>query len=289
MKRRDVLWGGGAFIATPSLARETPIAAIAAIADYESASGGHIGVHAENIRTGVKLAWRADERFVMCSTFKASLAACVLRRVDRGQDGLDRMIAYGPSDVPDWYAPVARQNLARGSLSVREMCAGAVEQSDNSCANLLLASIGGPAALTAFWRDIGDAVSRLDHTEPVLNRTPLGEPQDTTTPAAMAGTLRRLVLGSVLSGPSRAMLTAWMVGCRTGDNRLRAGLPKTWVIGDKTGNNGNDAAGDIAVIWPRPDTPIVACVYTRGGSPSPQQLHEVFAGIGLAVRERLSA
>ena len=137
-------------------------------------------------------------------------------------------------------------------MSVADMCKAIVELSDNTCANLLLARIGGPAALTAFWRSIGDTISRLDHNEPELNRSPPGDPHDTTTPAAMAGNLKRLVTGEALSPASRAQLTDWMVGCKTGANRLRGGLPAGWKIGDKTGNNGKDASGDIAVAWPKP-------------------------------------
>ncbi|WP_369720419.1 MULTISPECIES: class A beta-lactamase [unclassified Bradyrhizobium] len=254
---------------------------------YERDSGGRIGVYAENLATGAKLAWRADERFVMCSTFKASLAACVLARVDRGEEQLAEMIPYGQADLLD-YAPVAKQNLSAGAMSVSDMCKAAVELSDNSCANLLLARIGGPATLTAFWRTLGDTTSRLDHNEPELNRSPPGDPHDTTTPAAMAGNLRRLVLGESLSPASRAQLTDWMVNCKTGANRLRAGLPAGWKIGDKTGNNGKDASGDIALAWPRPDTPIVIAAYTQGGSPSAAQIETVFASIGRMVSERLA-
>jgi len=161
---------------------------------------------------------------------------------------LDEMITYGPADLME-YAPIAKQNLEKGAMSVADMCEAAVELSDNTCANALLARVGGPAALTAFWRSIGDAKSRLDHNEPELNRSPVGDPHDTTTPAAMAGNLRSLILGKVLSPNSRERLTGWMLGCKTGDNRLRAGLPKDWRVGDKTGNNGKDAFGDIAVTW----------------------------------------
>jgi beta-lactamase class A len=257
-----------------------------ALATYERETGGRIGLHAENLGTGAKLAWRADERFVMCSTFKASLAACVLARVDRGQDDLAQMIAYGPADLFD-YAPAARRNLAKGAMSVAEMCEAAVELSDNTCANQLLARIGGPAVLTAFWRTTGDTVTRLDHNEPVLNRAPPGDPHDTTTPAAMAGNLHRFVLGNVLSPGSRGRLTGWMLNCQTGGNRLRGGLPGDWRIGDKTGNNGKDAAGDIAVAWPRPDAPVLVSVYTQGGSPTAAQLAAVFADIGRMVGQRL--
>jgi beta-lactamase class A len=285
MKRREVLCSTLALLASPALAQRAPITAIT---DYERGSGGHIGLYAENLRTRAKIAWRADERFVMCSTFKASLAACVLASADRGQARLDEPIAYGPDDLME-NAPVAKQNLEKGAMSVADMCEAAVELSDNTCANALLARVGGPSALTAFWRSIGDAVSRLDHNEPELNRSPPGDPHDTTTPAAMAGNLRSLILGKVLSPNSRERLTGWMLGCKTGDNRLRAGLPMGWRIGDKTGNNGKDASGDIAVTWSTRGEPVLICAYTQGGAPTPRQVEAVFAGIGRFVGMHLSS
>ena len=284
MNRRHVLCSSLALLASPALAQKAPIPALT---DYERNSGGHIGVYAKNLKSGAEVSWRADERFVMCSSFKASLAASVLKLVDRDQARLDEMIAYGPADLLE-YAPVAKQNLQKGAMSVADMCQAAVELSDNTCANCLLARFGGPAALTAFWRSIGDTVSRLDHNEPQLNRTPLGDPDDTTTPAAMAGNLQRLILGDALSPISRERLTNWMLNCKTGDNRLRAGLPKDWRIGDKTGNNGKDASGDIAVTWATPGEPIVICAYTRGGAPTPAQLDNVFAQIGRYVGMHLA-
>jgi beta-lactamase class A len=117
----------------------------------------------------------------------------------------------------------------------------------------------------------------------MLNRSPPGDPHDTTTQAAMAGNFRRFVLGKVLAPASRERLTGWLVDCKTGDDRLRGGLPKSWRIGDKTGNNGKDAAGDIAVAWPTPQTPILICAYVQGGTPTQQQIAAVFADIGLMV------
>ena len=280
--RRSLLASLCLVAAGPVLAEEAP----PALDNYERESGGRIGLYAENLATGAKLAWRADERFVMCSTFKASLAACVLARVDRGEDQLAAKISYGQADLLE-YAPAAKQNLSVGAMSVADMCKAIVELSDNTCANLLLARIGGPAALTTFWRSLGDATSRLDHNEPELNRSPPGDPHDTTTPAAMAGNLRRLVVGDALSPASRDQLTAWMVDCKTGANRLRGGLPASWKIGDKTGNNGKDASGDIAVVWPKPDHPILIAAYTQGGTPNAAQIAAVFAEIGRMVAARL--
>ncbi|SCB18161.1 beta-lactamase class A [Bradyrhizobium yuanmingense] len=281
--RRSLLASFAWLAASPALAGDAP----SEFESYERESGGRIGLYAENLATGKKLAWRADERFVMCSTFKASLAASVLARVDRGEEQLAAMIRYGQADLLE-YAPVAREHLAAGKMSVGEMCKAIVELSDNTCANLLLARIGGPAALTAFWRSLGDTTSRLDHNEPELNRSQPGDPRDTTTPAAMAGNLRRLVAGEALSPASRALLTDWMVNCKTGANRLRGGLPAGWKIGDKTGNNGKDASGDIAVAWPKPDTPILIAAYTQGGTPSAAQITSAFARIGRMVAERLA-
>lgn len=261
--------------------------AVPTLEAYERSVGGRIGLFAENLATGAKIVWRADERFAMCSTFKASLAACVLARVDRGEDHLDAMVAYGPSDIVD-YAPTAKASLAKGELSVSEMCEGAVERSDNTCANVLLARIGGPPALTAFWRATGDTATQIEHYEPEMSRSQPPDIQDTTTPEAMAGSLRRFVLGDVLSAASRERLTGWMRDCKTGTDLLRAGLPSGWAVGDKTGNNGKDVLGDIAVAWPRSDRPLVVCTYTQGGTATPAQLRRLLADIGKLVAQQLA-
>ncbi|MBV9859538.1 MAG: class A beta-lactamase [Alphaproteobacteria bacterium] len=252
------------------------------LAVHERETGGRVGVFARNLATGATLAWRAEERFPVCSTFKASLAACVLARVDRAEERLDRVVPYGPADILD-YAPVAKQNLEQGSMTVAALCEAAVELSDNICANLLLAAIGGPAALTDFWRRNGDPVSRLDDPEPLLNRLPAVDDQNTTMPLAMAGNLRRYLIGDVLSPASRQQLKDWMIGCKTGDALLRAGLPKGWVVADKTGSCAKDIIGDIAVVWPYPDRPILVCGYAQGGTPSLPQLQSVFADLGRIV------
>jgi beta-lactamase class A len=281
-----VLTSAGPASAWPALPGKAP----APIKAYERATKGRVGLFAQNVMTGKKLTWRPDERFVMCSTFKASLAACVLSRVDMGQEKLDRILPYGEKDLVG-HAPVAREkaNLARGAMSVETLCKGAVEVSDNTCANLLLAAIGGPAALTNFWRTTGDGVSRLDANEPELNRSIPGDPHNTTSPSAMAATMKRLVLGQVLMAPSRERLTNWMIACQTGANRLRAGLPKAWTIADKTGNNGADAAGDISVAWISSGAPVLICCYTQGGTPKPEEHDALFAGIGRMVAETLRA
>ncbi|GBQ96536.1 class A beta-lactamase [Asaia lannensis] len=250
---------------------------------YEKGCGGRLGVHLFCPQTGAALSWRGEERFRMCSSFKASLVGCVLSRCDRGEDALTRRIAFSDADftLPFW-APVAQKNRDAGSLSLAALCAGAVTMSDNVCANMLLRHIGGPAALTRFWRDSGDEISRLDAYEPELNRPSSDPDANTTTPIAMARTLHRLIHGTLLHPQSAALLRSWMIDCTTGTQRLRAGLPPHWIAGDKTGNNGKDIAADIAFASP-PDAPgksVIIAAYTAGGTPNEARFRSVFHDIG---------
>lgn len=261
--RRGVVAGAAAsLLASPALAA-APLAADP-FAAIEARTGGRLGVAALDVRTGARLARRADERFAMCSTFKAMLAAAALARVDRGLDRLDRFVPYGRADLLD-YAPITRAHVGAGGMRLGDLCAAAVELSDNTAANLVLASIGGPPAWTRFVRALGDGASRLDQHEPALNDVPPGQARNTTTPAAMLADLRRVVLGDALSPASRERLTGWMVACKTGLSRLRAGLPPAWRIADKTGtwSDAHSLSGDIAVAW-TPDGPIVIACYLAG-------------------------
>jgi beta-lactamase class A len=282
VSRRSVLAAAAALLSP--LASATPAPAF--VTEYENRTGGRVGFFAVNAASGRQMAWRANERFAMCSTFKASLAALVLARVDAGRDRLDRPVPYGPADILD-YAPAAKAHLADGRMTLEAMCQAAVELSDNTCANALLREVGGPQALTQFWRRLGDRASRLDHNEPLLNRTKPGEPHDTTTPAAMAHSISRLATGDALSPASRTLLVGWMVACQTGTRKLRAGMPPAWRVGDKTGSNGSDASGDLAVAWTPASGSIVVSAYVQGGRPAPGQQDELFAALGRRVAERL--
>jgi beta-lactamase class A len=233
------------------------------IAGVERGLGARLGVYGRTLSGGRHVGYRADERFAMCSTFKLLLAAAVLRRVDRGQDSLARMIAYGLADLLS-YAPATKAHLAQGAMSVEDLCAAVVTLSDNAAANLLLGQLGGPPAVTAFARSLGDPVTRLDRIETALNDVPEGDVHDTTSPMAMAGDLRRLVFGDVLSPASREKLTQWLVDCKTGLARIRAGVPPGARVGDKTGTwdaPGVVTANDIAVIWPAHGEPLLLAVY----------------------------
>src|SRR5438093_12455969 len=170
----------------------------------------------------------------MCSTFKFLAAAAVLKRVDNEEEKLDRFVSYGTKDILE-YAPVTKAHLQDGGMTLGALCAAAIEQSDNTAGNLLLDAIGGPAGLTDFARSLGDQITRLDRKEPELNSAIPGDERDTTTPAAMCADMQRFVLGNVLSESSRHQLEDWLQHSETGALMIRAGVPKSWTVGEKTG------------------------------------------------------
>ena len=226
----------------------------------ETNSGGRLGVSVLDTHSGLAYAYRGDERFPMCSTFKFLAAALVLVRVDQGQEQLSRRIAVQASDIVP-YSPITQPRVGGVPMTVAELCEAAVTVSDNAAANLLLKTFGGPQGLTAYARSLGDEFTRLDRIEPDLNEATPGDPRDTTTPDAMLKTIQKIVLGPALSSASREQITRWLIANKTGDKKLRAGLPAGWRAGDKTGSGGHGSNNDIAVLWPPGRGPMVVTCY----------------------------
>jgi beta-lactamase class A len=273
--RRNVL--AGAATAPVALGGAWAHADNGALAELERRSSGRLGVAALDSGSGRRVAYRADERFAMCSTSKFLSVATVLARVDRGEDRLDRVVPYGASDLLS-YAPVTKANVGKGAMTLEALCAAAIEVSDNTAANLLLASFGGPAALTRYARSLGDGVTRLDRNEPTLNENLPGDPRDTTTPRAMLGDMDALLLGAKLTNGSRERLGSWMNACTTGGDRIRAGAPAGWRVGDKTGTGERGAANDIAILRPPHAAPVLVCIYSSTpNAPSPEARSAVIA------------
>jgi beta-lactamase class A len=249
-----------------------------ALAAIEQRYGGRLGVSIINTQNGNRLSHRSEERFPLCSTFKLLAVALVLKRVDDRQDSLDRRIVYSKESLVT-YSPVTEKHVEDG-MTLSELCEAALTLSDNTAGNLILETFGGPAALTAYARSIGDAHSRLDRNETSLNEATPGDPRDTTTPSAMLHNLDKIVLGDALSRTSRDQLIRWFVANRTGDKRLRAGLPKDWRVGDKTGSGSNGTANDIAVVWPKDRAPLLISAYYTQSVATAEERNSVLAEVG---------
>lgn len=224
--------------------------------------GGDLGVSVLDTETGRASGWDATSPYPLNSTFKFLLAGAVLQRVDRGQEQLNRQIAVQPSDIVSW-SPVVK-NAVGDTMDVRALCEAAMTRSDNAAANLLLRSVGGPNALTATLRDMGDPVTRIDRFETDLNDAPSGDPRDSSTPSQMLNTMELLLLGDILSTQSKAQLSGWMVANTTGDTRIRAGVPSDWTVGDRTGTGPKGETATIATIYPPNRKPLLMVVYIKG-------------------------
>lgn len=291
MNRRNLLknglFGVSALFLHPLVSHATEGAgAEVRLAALQRRHGGRLGVAVFDTGTGRRIAQRGDERFLLCSTFKVLAVAAVLARVDAGREDLGRRIVFGRDVLLD-YAPVTRQHLGAPGMTVAALCAAAITLSDNTAANLLLASLGGPAALTRFVRGLGDPVTRLDRTEPELNEGGPGEVRDTTTPNAMLDTVQRLLLGHVLTEASRARLIGWLRACTTGTDKLRAGVPADWQAGDKTGSGAHGESNDVAIFWPPQRKPILVTAYYAGSSANRAQSSAVLAEVGRIAGEAL--
>lgn len=234
------------------------------LAALEAKAGGRLGAAMLNSVTGAMAGHRLDERFAMCSVFKWPLSAAVLRQVEDGRFSLGERIDYGPADLLD-HAPVARANAARGWMSIEELMDAAVTTSDNSAANLLIAKLGGPDAVTRQFRAWGDSVTRLDRIEPMMNIVEAGDERDTSTPGAMAKLMRTILFSDSLAPASRTMLIDWGIASRTGLKRLRAGFPADWRAGDKTGTGTGPGAihryNDVALAFPPDSDPLIIAAF----------------------------
>ncbi len=231
------------------------------LAKLEASANGRIGLSAINTANDLCVRYRADERFPMCSTFKAMATAAILKKSMADERLLQQRVTFGRQDIEkSGYAPITQKHLANG-MTIAELCAAAMQYSDNAAVNLLMQELGGPAAVTAYARSIGDETFRLDRWEPELNSAIPGDVRDTSTPVAMEKSLQRLALGDALALPQRAQFVTWLKGNTTGGKRMGTGVPAGWIVGDKTGTGSYGTTNDIGLLWPATGAPIVAAIY----------------------------
>ncbi|MGN6516990.1 MAG: class A beta-lactamase, partial [Rhizomicrobium sp.] len=250
LNRRSFVLTSLALATGPTLAADNAFAAL------ETKRGGRLGVAALDTATGKRMTWRANERFSMCSTFKTLAVSAVLSRIDRGEEKLERRIPYGKADILE-YAPVTKAHIGEGGMTIGALCEAAVEFSDNTAANLLLKTIGGPGGATSYVRTLRDTVTRMDRFEPDANTCIAGDPRDTTTPDAMLGDIRILLLGRALAAPSRMRLMTWLVNYQTRFPRISAGLPTGWRSGHKMGTGAFGTVNDVSIVWPPKRAPLL--------------------------------
>ncbi|NYI03935.1 class A beta-lactamase [Allostreptomyces psammosilenae] len=274
--------------ATP--AATAPAATTPAAPDAESVADGlraledeydaRLGVYALDTGTGREVAHRADERFAYASTFKALAVGAVLR--EYGVEGIGEVVEYSREELVD-HSPVT-ENFVETGMSLRELCAATLWYSDNTAANLLLEALGGPDGLEAVLEDLGDEVTEMDRYEPELSEGTPGDVRDTSTPRAMAGSLRAFLLGDALEADERELLRQWMATNTTGETLVDAGLPDGWTVADKSGTAGYGGRNDIAVVWPADGgAPIVLAVMSSRDEQGAERRDELIAEAAAAA------
>ena len=241
----------------------------------EASLDGRLGVYAVDTGSDAALVYRGDERFPLCSTFKVVLAGAILDRSVREPGLLEQRIRYAASDLVS-YSPITQTRVSDG-MTIAALCAAALRYSDNTAANLLLKLVGGPAGLTSHARAQDDSTFRLDRWETDLNTAEPGDLRDTSTPQAMALTMQRLCLGDLLPAPQRLQLQDWLRGNTTGGTRIRAGVPASWQVGDKTGTGSYGTANDIALAWPPQRAPLVIAIYTTSHRQDAEARNDILA------------
>lgn len=227
----------------------------------ETSSGGRIGVFVINTANNMRIEYRAREHFPLQSTFKIMGVAAILKQNMSDSDSglLQQKMTYKKQDLVEW-SPITEKHLPDG-MSISELCAATIMYSDDTAINLLMKKLGGPSAVTAFARSIGDDTFKLGNWEPELNSNP-SDLRDTSTPEAMGNSLQKLALGNALALPQREQLLGWLKANTTGNSRIRAGVPKGWIVGDKTGTGGSyGVTNDIAILWPPKAPPIIMAIY----------------------------
>jgi len=279
--RRDLLGLALAAALAPEAQAARGASALKAI---HKRTGGRLGVHILDSQSGKRLTLDDDSRYAMASTFKVPLVASLLWQVDHGAFPLTQVLPFDKTDLVA-NSPIIQKAIEQGvtELTVRDFCGAAVAYSDNAAANILLKAMGGPDAFTRFMRSIGDETTRLDRNEPDLNSNLPGDERDTTTPHAMVESLLKIFTQSVLSLASRALLIDWMITSRTGLDRVRKGLPKSWQTGNKTGTGQNGAVNDLVLSWPPERRPILIAVYMSESQLETAQLAAAHADIGQIV------
>lgn len=253
------------------------------LAALEKASGGRLGVVALNTADGQMLQLNAEQRFPFCSTFKVIAASAILHHSLSHSGFMQQRIRYQQSDLVT-YSPITEQHLDSG-MTIAELCAAALQYSDNTAVNLLMKQLGGPAAITAYARSIGDTTFRLDRWETELNSAIPGDERDTTTPAAMAASLQKLTLGNALPKAQREQLVAWMKANTTGDKRIRAGVPAGAIVADKTGGGDYGTTNDIGIVWQANRAPLVIVVYFTQPQQDAKAKNEVIASAAQIVSQ----
>ena len=232
------------------------------LAQLERKYDARIGVYAIDTGTNSTVEYRPNERFAYASTYKAFAAAILLQK--KSTEKMNEVIKYTEEDLVS-YSPITEKYVNTG-MTLFDLSEAAVRFSDNTAGNLILEALGGPSGFERSLRKIGDTVTEVNRYEPDLNDFTPGDSRDTSTPKALATNLKKVALNGFLSDDKQAIFFDWIKGNATGDTLIRAGAPKDFVVGDKSGAASYGTRNDVAIVWRPNKEPIVIAIMSRYNS-----------------------
>jgi beta-lactamase class A len=287
-------------------------------------SDGRVGICVSNVTALEPVCVNGDQKFPLQSVMKLVVGAAVMEAIDHKKLLLSDVIVVRPENAspgPQDFANIVR---SKGSLNVtiEELLRRAVVDSDSTSVDVLIERLGGVAMIQAFLKRIDADSINIDRDERHLQAESVGlvwkseyadsdkfevavkslpkeiqnaawnlylkDSRDTATPNGMAHFLQALARGKILSETSTQRLLAVMKATVTGRDRLKAGTPKGWDLGHKTGTGRTwqgitSATNDVGVLTAPDGGQVVVAVFVAESKRSNEQRAAIIANVAKLV------
>jgi beta-lactamase class A len=289
-----------------------------------SAAQGNVGIGVLDLNTGESWFHNGTQQFPMQSVFKLPVGIVVLKLVDEGKVSLGQLVTISRQEFAPGWSPILKEIPGNsGQFTVRDLLERSVGSSDNTAADALVRLVGGTEKVTDILHQMNIQGIRVDRLEQQLQPDCVGmtnfrpelvdeqkyaqavekipdavkraaleryltDPRDTATPEATVNLLAKLQARQLLSENSTALLIKIMTDSPTGQQRLKAGLPKDWSIAHKTGSGPEvlgvgTATNDVGIISSPTGKQVAISVFISGSKAPMEMREKVMAEIASTV------
>jgi beta-lactamase class A len=260
---------------------------------------GTLGVAAYDLQTEQAWYWNEGQVFRMQSVEKLLVAIAVLKKVDQRSLSLQNLVPVSSAEVaeirgaaiPDPLPPKTR-SVPLEALLQKSIC-----NSNNGASDVLMKLAGGPQVVDKLIASFDISGIRVDRYEREVIRvesltTPEATKLDTATPKAMCDLLVKLQNGKLLSPATTKFLLKLMAECKTGNHRIRAGLPAGTLVMDKTGTGGSQhgrcsATNDVAIAVLPGGQKFVIAVFLANAGGSAAKRDQVIASVSSSIYQAI--
>jgi beta-lactamase class A len=220
-----------------------------------SMAKGKVGVEAVVLETGETVSLNPQGHFPMQSVYKLPIGVAVMKQVDAGKIALDHKVLVTRDDFVGRasHSPIRDKYPNGTELTVNELLAWMLLESDGTASDVLMKLAGGPEAIQAYLTELKITDLVVLDTEKAFAQDHSLQYRNWATPEAAVALLRALHERRGLSESAQGLLLKLMAESKTGPKRLKGLLPAGTVVAHKTGTsvteNGITAAtNDIGII-----------------------------------------